>query len=68
MEGGAIVVGMYGRIEEPISNEKEKSSILLKEKREREKEGKNEERTKRKKTHRCHSHALDPGLCVLREI
>lgn len=48
LEGGAIVVGMYGRIEEPISNEKEKSSILLKKK--REKEGKNEGRIKRKKT------------------
>lgn len=47
MERGAIVVGMYGIMEESISNKKEKSSILLKK---REKEGKNEGRTKRKET------------------
>lgn len=46
MEEGAIVVGMYGIMEESISNKKEKSSISLK----NEKEGKNEGRTKRKET------------------
>lgn len=48
VEGGAIVLVMYGRIEESISNKKRKKFYFTKKK--REKEGKNEGRTKKKPT------------------